>query len=258
MAENRPYLIGGEWRTSGSINEVRFPYNGEVIASVCQAAEADIEDAIQAAAAGFEKTRRMPSHERSGILYNLLDQMERRAGDFVEAMILEGGKTRGVAKGEFGRALETIRVSAEEAKRIGGEIIPIDWTKAGEQRMGFVRRLPLGPVTGIAPFNYPLNLACHKLGPCHCFGQFLHSETSFLDTALSLVAGRGAAGGGLSAGSSQRDRLPWFRSRAAGLGCAYRIYEFYREFRCRLASQIHLRTQARGAGTGRQRRGHCS
>ena len=189
MAENRPYLVGGEWRTSGSINEVRFPYNGEVIASVCQAAEADIEDAIQAAVAGFEKTRRMPSHERSGILYNLLDQMERRAGDFVEAMILEGGKTRGVAKGEFGRAKETIRVSAEEAKRIGGEIIPIDWTKAGEQRMGFVRRLPLGPVAGIVPFNYPLNLACHKLGPAIASGNsFILKPASATPLSALLLA----------------------------------------------------------------------
>ena len=78
---------------------------------------------------------------------------------------MEGGKTQNVARGEVARAKETIRVAAEEAKRIDGEIIPIDWTEAGEGRMGFVRRLPLGPVLGIAPFNYPLNLACHKLAP---------------------------------------------------------------------------------------------
>ena len=171
MTETRPYLIGGEWRTSGRVKEVRFPYNGEVIARVCQAAEADIEDAIQAAVAGFEKTRRMPAHERSGILLALLEEMERRADEFVETLILEGGKTRGVANGEFGRAKETIRASAEEAKRIGGEIIPLDWTKAGEKHIGFVRRLPIGPVVGIAPFNYPLNLACHKLGPAVAAGD---------------------------------------------------------------------------------------
>ncbi len=189
MTEKRPFLVGGKWRTSDSVNQVRFPYNGEVIAEVCQAAAADIEDAISAAAAGFETTRRMPSHERSTILYNLLEQMERRADDFVEAMILEGGKTRGVAKGEFGRAKETIRVSAEEAKRIGGEIIPIDWTAAGEQRMGFVRRLPLGPVVGIAPFNYPLNLACHKLGPAVASGNsFILKPASATPLSALLLA----------------------------------------------------------------------
>lgn len=97
--------------------------------------------------------------------------MEKRAGELVEALILEGGKTRGVAEGELARALETIRISAEEAKRIGGEFVPIDWSQAGEQRQGLVRHFPLGPVLGISPFNYPLNLTCHKLGPAIAAGN---------------------------------------------------------------------------------------
>jgi acyl-CoA reductase-like NAD-dependent aldehyde dehydrogenase len=181
--------VGGEWRSSDSINEVRFPYNGEVIARVCQAADSDIEDAIRSAVDGFERTRRMPSHQRSAVLHRLIQQMDRRADDFVEAMILEGGKTRGVAKAEFGRAKETIRASAEEAKRIGGEIIPMDWTAAGEQRMGFVRRLPLGPVVGIAPFNYPLNLGCHKLGPAVAAGNsFILKPASATPLSALLLA----------------------------------------------------------------------
>jgi len=171
MKDEKPFLVGGEWRKSDSINEVKFPYNGEVVGRVCQASDEDIEDAVLAAVSGFEKTRRLPSHERSSILYNLIAELEKRSEELVEALILEGGKTRGVASGEFGRSLETLRVSAEEAKRIGGEIIPIDWTAAGERRMGFVRHLPLGPVLGIAPFNYPLNLACHKLGPAIAAGN---------------------------------------------------------------------------------------
>ena len=187
--EKRPFLVGGEWRTSDRINEVRFPYTGEVIAQVCQASEADIEEAIQAAVAGFEKTRRLASHERSAILYRLIEEMDKRADALVEAMILEGGKTRGVARAEFGRAKETIRVSAEEAKRIGGEIVPIDWTKASEQRLGFVRHLPLGPVLGIAPFNYPLNLACHKLGPAIAAGNsFLLKPASVTPVSAILLA----------------------------------------------------------------------
>jgi acyl-CoA reductase-like NAD-dependent aldehyde dehydrogenase len=91
--------------------------------------------------------------------------------ELVEALVIEGGKTQNVAQGEAGRAKETVRVAAEEAKRIDGEIIPIDWTEAGEGRMGFIRRLPLGPVLGIAPFNYPLNLACHKLAPAIAAGN---------------------------------------------------------------------------------------
>jgi acyl-CoA reductase-like NAD-dependent aldehyde dehydrogenase len=119
----------------------------------------------------------------------LVGLMEKRSDDFIEALILEGGKTRGVAKGEFGRALETIRVSAEEAKRVGGEIVPIDWTAAGEQRIGVVRHFPLGPVLGIAPFNYPLNLACHKLGPAIAAGNsFILKPASATPLSALLLA----------------------------------------------------------------------
>jgi acyl-CoA reductase-like NAD-dependent aldehyde dehydrogenase len=171
MSEPKPFLIGGEWRTSERVLDVRFPYNGEIAGRVFQAQDRDLEDAVVAAEKGFEITRKLPSHARSKILYNLLDQMEKRTGELIQAMVMEGGKTFNVAAGETARAKETVRVAAEEAKRINGEIIPIDWTAAGENRMGFVRRLPLGPVLGIAPFNYPLNLACHKLAPAIAAGN---------------------------------------------------------------------------------------
>jgi len=171
MTDPRPFLVGGEWRTSDDILDVRFPYTHDVVGRVCQATDQDLEDAITAAERGFEITRKLPSHARSRILYALLDQMQARAGELVETLILEGGKTRNVAEGETSRAMETVRVAAEEAKRVTGEIVPIDWTEAGENRMGFVRHLPLGPVLGIAPFNYPLNLACHKLAPAIAAGN---------------------------------------------------------------------------------------
>jgi acyl-CoA reductase-like NAD-dependent aldehyde dehydrogenase len=166
-----PFLIGGEWRTSDRVADVRFPYTGEVIAQVYQAGPRDLEDAVAAAERGFAITRRLPAHARSRILYGLLEQMERRTEELVEALTLEGGKTQNVARGEVARAKETVRVAAEEAKRITGEIVPMDWTEAGENRHGFARRLPLGPVLGIAPFNYPLNLACHKLAPAIAAGN---------------------------------------------------------------------------------------
>ncbi len=167
----RPFLVAGKWRTTEAVAEVRFPFTGEKIAEVCQASDSDIEDAVQAAVRGFEITRKLSSHNRYQILRGLLDQLEKRSAEMVNALILEGGKTRGVAQGEVGRAKQTIAVSAEEAKRVGGEIVPIDWTPAGDKRLGFVRRLPLGPVLGIVPFNYPLNLCCHKLAPAIAAGN---------------------------------------------------------------------------------------
>ncbi len=171
MTDPRPFLVGGEWRSSEDILEVRFPYTNEVVGRVCQATEQDLEDAIRAAERGFDITRKLPAHARSRILYALLDRMQARRSELVETLILEGGKTRGVAEGETTRAMETVRVAAEEAKRVTGEIVPIDWTEAGENRVGFVRHLPLGPVLGIAPFNYPLNLASHKLAPAIAAGN---------------------------------------------------------------------------------------
>ena len=171
MVKQYKFIIAGQRRKSGQLKEVRFPYNDEIVAEVYQSGDTDLEDAVVSAVKGFEVTRNLPSHVRSRILYNLLDQMEKRADELVEMLMTEGGKVQSVARGEVSRAKETVRISAEEAKRITGEIIPIDWTEAGEGRLGFVRHLPLGPVLGIAPFNYPLNLACHKLAPAIAAGN---------------------------------------------------------------------------------------
>jgi acyl-CoA reductase-like NAD-dependent aldehyde dehydrogenase len=171
MADPRPFLVGGVWKPSDRVSDVRFSYNGDAVGRVCQATERDLDDAAAAAVRGFEITRKLPSHARSKILFNLLDQMEERTDELIETLILEGGKAYKVAAGETARAKETVRTAAEEAKRINGEIVPMDWTVAGENHQGFVRRFPLGPVLGIAPFNYPLNLACHKLAPAIAAGN---------------------------------------------------------------------------------------
>ncbi len=185
----RPFLIGGQWRTSSDVLDIRFSYTNEVIARVCQATDQDLEDAIVSAVKGFEVTRKLPTHARSRILYNLLAQMEERRAELVETLILEGGKARKVAEAETARALETVRASAEEAKRIGGEIIPLDWTEPGENHQGYVKRFPLGPVLGISPFNYPLNLSCHKLAPAIAAGNsFILKPASATPLSSLLLA----------------------------------------------------------------------
>ncbi len=164
-------LIGGEWRGSDDVMEVRFPYDGSLVDAVSMASAADMDDAMAAAAKGFEVTRRLPSHKRSEILQNMVRLLRERFDEVVDAMIMEGGKNRKTAVGETSRALETLKVSSEEARRIGGEVFSIDWTAAGENRQGFTRRLPVGTVLGITPFNYPINLACHKIGPAIAVGN---------------------------------------------------------------------------------------
>ena len=164
-------LVGGEWRETNETLDVIFPYDGSVSGSVYMASEQDMEDAIVKAQRGFEITRQLPSYKRTEILENLGRLMRERFDDLVNAMIMEGGKNRKVAVGETTRALQTIKVSAEEARRMEGEVFHIDWTPAGANRQGFTKRLPIGVVLGITPFNYPLNLACHKIGPAIASGN---------------------------------------------------------------------------------------
>ena len=171
MKDQYSFLIGGEWCTSEQTLEVHFPYNDEPFARIYLGDDADMEEAIVMAGKGFAKTRKLSSYQRSTILYQLLEQMERRTDELTEILVMEGGKALNIAQGEVARAKETIRVSAEESKRVGGEMVPIDWTAAGQGRFGIVRRFPIGVIGCISPFNYPLNLSCHKIGPAIAAGN---------------------------------------------------------------------------------------
>ena len=183
----RKNLIGGEWRGSDDVLEARFPYDGSLVDAVSMASADDMDDAMAAALAGFEQTRRLPSYRRSEILETIGRLMRERFDELVEAMILEGGKNRKTALGEATRALETIKVSAEEARRLTGEVFSIDWTPAGVNRQGFTRRAPIGTVLGITPFNYPLNLACHKIGPAIAAGNSIIIKPAEKTPLSSLI-----------------------------------------------------------------------
>ena len=166
-----PIILGGVKKHTDEIVNVRFPYTGEIYARVCQAGQSDLEEAVASAVRGFEKTRTLSSGSRSNILIRLADEIHRRSDELVDVMVMEGGKTKKFAINEVSRAEITVRTSAEEAKRIYGEILPLDWTGESEGRIGFLQRFPLGPVVGIVPFNFPLNLACHKLAPAIAAGN---------------------------------------------------------------------------------------
>ncbi|WP_292365234.1 MULTISPECIES: aldehyde dehydrogenase family protein [unclassified Methanoculleus] len=199
MTEPRGFLVGGEWRTSTEILEVRFPYTGETIGRVCLAGSADVEDALRSAEDGFSLARRLPAHRRSEILYALADLIRERSRDLIGTIMLEAGKTRALAENEVLRAGETIEVSAEEARRIDGTILPLDWNAAGEGRIGCLRRFPLGPVLAITPFNFPLNLACHKLGPAIAAGDSVILKPASATPISSLMLGEMALDAGIPA-----------------------------------------------------------
>ena len=197
MMETYPVILGGVKKQTEEFVNVRFPYTGEVYAKVCQASQDDLNEAIAAAVVGFEKTRRLSSGARSRILSCLADEIQTRSDELVDVMVMEGGKTKKFAASEVSRAEVTVRTSAEEAKRIYGEIIPLDWTDDTQGRVGFLQRFPLGPVAGIVPFNFPLNLACHKLAPAIAAGNSIILKPASATPVCSLLLGEMALAAGL-------------------------------------------------------------
>jgi len=195
--ESYPILLGGEKKQTAETIQVRFPYTGERYCQVCQAGTSDLKAAVTSAVAGFGKTKRLSSHARAEILCNLADEIHRRSADFIDVMIMEGGKTRKFATTEVARAEVTVRTSAEEAKRIYGEIIPLDLSEDMQGRTGFLQRFPLGPVVGIVPFNFPLNLACHKLAPAIAAGNSVVLKPASVTPVSSLILGDMAVAAGL-------------------------------------------------------------
>jgi acyl-CoA reductase-like NAD-dependent aldehyde dehydrogenase len=184
-----PILLGGVKKQTGETAPVRFPYTGEIYAQVCQASANDLKAAVTSACTGFEKTRALSSHERSQILFRLADEIQKRQEELIEILVMEGGKTRKFATTEAARAVITVRTAAEEAKRLYGEVIPLDLGPDTPRRTGFIRRFPIGPVVGIVPFNFPLNLACHKLAPAIAAGNSIILKPSSATPLSSLLLG---------------------------------------------------------------------
>lgn len=166
-----PYYVAGQWKQSGDILEVKNPYDNRLVGTTSYAGEAEVEEATQAAERAFDQTRRLSSRERFDILLGIRAGMEARRDELIRLVAQEAGKPLKSATAEFERALLTMQTAAEEAKRIGGEVMPLDWASSAEHRLGIIRRYPVGPVLGISPFNYPLNLALHKLAPAIAAGD---------------------------------------------------------------------------------------
>jgi acyl-CoA reductase-like NAD-dependent aldehyde dehydrogenase len=164
-------LIGGESIATGDTYEVRAPYDDSLVAVIHRAGPAELEAAIARAAAVFETTRKLPSWRRAEILERISDAILDQRDDFARTIALEAGKPIRTARGEAERAAFTFKVAAEESKRIYGEIVPLDWLPGNDNRFAHVRRVPLGPIAGISPFNFPLNLVAHKVAPALAAGN---------------------------------------------------------------------------------------
>jgi glyceraldehyde-3-phosphate dehydrogenase (NADP+) len=164
------FFLGGKWLTEGERFDVLAPHDGSVVGSSFRASAAHAEAAITAAERAFTVTRKLPGFERQRILREISGQIHERREEFAHLMALEAGKPIKTARAEVDRGIFTFSVAAEEATRIGGEWLPMDWVPSGAGRGAIVRRFPLGPILAITPFNFPLNLVAHKVAPAIAAG----------------------------------------------------------------------------------------
>ena len=164
-------IIGGNWVDKDEKIDVVNPFDGKVIDTVPRGTSEDVDKAVAAAQKGYEINRNLPVHERITILKKTADLMQERYDDLAKTIATEGSKTVKEARKEVGRAINTITISAEEARRINGETIPFDSAEGSENRLGYYYRFPIGIIAAITPFNDPLNLVAHKLGPAVAGGN---------------------------------------------------------------------------------------
>ncbi len=168
--KNYPFLLDGRFLAEGEPVEIRAPYNQELLGVVFRATRAHAEAAIAAATRAFAVTRKMPAYQRQAVLRKIADVLDKRREEFARVLAQEAGKPVKQARVELDRAIFTFAVAAEEATRIYGEVLPLDLQPQAAGRWAIVRRFPLGPIAGIVPFNFPLNLAAHKIGPAIATG----------------------------------------------------------------------------------------
>ncbi|HEV8252141.1 MAG TPA: aldehyde dehydrogenase family protein [Candidatus Limnocylindria bacterium] len=189
-SETVPIYLAGEFVRAGTPLEVRDPASGDVVATTWQAGPDELERATSAAVDAFDATRRLASYERRDALAHVAERISADADELAELLSRESGKPIRDAKGEVARGALTFRIAAEEALRINGEWLPLDWNAANRGRSGVVRRYPIGPVAGISPFNFPLNLAAHKVAPAIAAGCSIVLKPPSKDPLVMLrVAG---------------------------------------------------------------------
>lgn len=190
-------LLNGEWTDREKKIEVRNPFDQSLIDTVPAGSATDIDLAIAAALEGFQIARRMTVYERSQILYRCAHIVRDNLDDFARTIALEGSKTIREARKEANRCVNTLIVSAEESKRILGETIPFDSFPGGEKRIGYYYRFPIGVIAAITPFNDPLNLVAHKLGPAIAAGNAVVLKPATVTPLSALKLGEALLQAGL-------------------------------------------------------------
>lgn len=166
-----PFYLGGEWRQGTRTLTVISPYDGRQVATVAMAGADDVRDAIARAYEARGAVRRTARHDRATLLHEVARRLAAEKQSWAELITTESGKPHKASLHEVDRAVVTFTAAAEEAKRLQGELIPLDTSPARHSGLGISQRVPVGVVTAITPFNSPLNLVAHKLAPAFASGN---------------------------------------------------------------------------------------
>lgn len=201
--------INGIWESTNETSKLTAPYTGELLANVAKASAGDVERAIEGAHQAFKSFKNTTAYERAEILYKVVEIMRKRKNELAEILADEAAKPISAGLTELDRTIATYQFAAEAAKQSTGETIPMDAAPGVKDRIGYTKRVPLGVVSAITPFNFPFNLVAHKLGPAFAVGNTvvlkpasqtplsalamaeIFKEAGLPDGALQIVTGSG-------------------------------------------------------------------
>ncbi len=181
-------LIGGRWVAGDNYFEVRNPFTGDVLAKVPEASPENVKSTVAAARKAFEEEK-IAAYWRSEILEKTSRLIAQNKEDLAITISMESGKPITSSRNEVDRAVQTFKFASEEAKRIGGEIVPMDAAPGYEKHFGFYIREPLGVVAALTPFNFPLNLVAHKVAPALAAGNAVVLKPASATPLCSLKLG---------------------------------------------------------------------
>ena len=197
-----PIFLAGRWVESPDVLEIENPADpSQTAGATYNATEEQYEEAVEAAVAAFEITRKLPAYERGRILRDISAGLKARREEIGRIIATESGKPIRDALIEVDRAVLTFRLGGEEAERMTGEVIPLDLMPASKDRIGITRRFPIGPIAGISPFNFPLNLAAHKIAPALASGNTIVLKPPSKDPLTMLAVAEIIEAAGVPAGA---------------------------------------------------------
>ncbi len=179
-------FYGGKWQDKDNKIEVVNPYNNSVVDTVPRGTSEDVQVALTMLAEGASMMRALPAYDRCQLLRNAAELLRARVDDFAHTISCEEGKILPEARVEAVRACEILDLSAEEGRRLSGDVIPLDAAPGAAGKIGFTLRIPCGIVAAITPFNFPLHLVCHKVGPALAAGNAVIVKPA-TDTPLSAL-----------------------------------------------------------------------